>query len=88
MATYYALHGQNGFGVYQDYEVVKRNKEFLSKSNCKKFKTADEAKHFAISKYNEHQDDGSLAIADPSMQFRLNWTTFRKDVIAENKSKT
>lgn len=86
MTTYYAIHGENGLGIYTDYSAVMRSKEYLSKFNCKKFKNINDAKHFAISKYNNHQIDGSLAIADPSIQIKLNWTTFRKDVITANQS--
>ena len=87
MTTYYAIHGENGLGIYTDYSAVMRSKEYLSKFNCKKFKNINEAKHFAISKYNNHQIDESLAIAEPDMNIKLNWTIFRNNIIAENTAK-
>lgn len=86
MKTYYAVHSENGFGVYQNYKEVMKSKAYLSKFNCKKFNNIDEAKQFAIAKYNEHQGDEILAIANPNMPLGLNWIAFRKEVISYNKS--
>ena len=86
MKTYYAVHGENGLGVYQNYHAVMKSKEYLSKFNCKKFSSIDEARLYAVSKYNEHQEEGSPAIADPSMPLKVNWLFFRRDVIAHNNT--
>lgn len=52
MAKYYAVWGQNGAGVFTDFQRLETSKKFLRKSNCIKCATYEEARKKALNGFN------------------------------------
>lgn len=80
---YYGIAGNNGFGVYDDYNRMQKNRDFLSKPISKKFDSFYGAFEWAKAVYNDGQevDDAFYGV---STDIRMNWLMFRKDIRQNN----
>lgn len=80
---YYGIAGSNGFGVYDDYDRMQKNRDFLSSPISKKFDSFYEAFEWARDIYNDGQavDD---AFYGASTDIRVNWIMYRNDIRKKN----
>lgn len=81
MAKFYGLYGNNGLGVYENWNKVVASRPYL-KGNCmKSFCTFDDAKEFAI--------DGLLYLNGEDLRkcmprrLPMNFLVYRKDVVKD-----
>ena len=79
--TYYSVFGCNGLGVFNDYSAVLKAKHFLNSFNCKKHNDFEQAKAYAIQKYNEFQiSEDKTVIAPSSLDVQVNWVIYRNEI--------
>lgn len=48
MMIWYGVYGQNGYGIYTDWNLVLKSKPYISGFKVKKFKTFKETKDYVI----------------------------------------
>lgn len=77
---HYAVAGENGVGVYNDYGKAYASKTYLTKFRVKKCKTYEEAKKYAFDYYNGFQYE-AIARADMDMGLPMNFTIYRKNIV-------
>lgn len=84
----YAVYGENGFGVYLNYNTAFSTRNYLSKFKIKKFDFLEIAWNFAIHGYNDLQplDDYDSHYNFESAS-RLNWIYYRNEVRKMNTLK-
>lgn len=79
---FYGVYGKNGFGVYDEYFWAKRQLDYLSRSNIKRFDEKDEALCWAIDGYNNYQfgNGSENSYYGSTDNIRMNWIYYRKDI--------
>ena len=85
MKKYYAVYGTNGLGVYSDYAMAEKTRQYLQHYRCKKCDSYAQAESIAINGYNSFQTF-SGAVRFEGYLMKLNWTEYpylkRKEGIA------
>ena len=75
---YYGICGDNGLGVYNNYDFVLKARPYLARYQIKGFATFSLAKGYAVAEYNSRQDQYSKAgTFDINCPMKLNWTYYR-----------
>ena len=78
---YYSIFETNGFGIFTDYENMIYVKHFLNSFNCKKHNDFEQAKAYAIQRYNEFQiSEDKTVIAPSSLDVQVNWVIYRNEI--------
>lgn len=79
-SKFYGLAGVNGYGVYTDYAKVIESGPYLKKFVNKKFSCFEDAKRWAMDRYEEYQSYGTR------MNYRIDdiketdWIYYRKKI--------
>ena len=75
MGKYYAVYGKNGLGIYNNYTMAEKNRNYLQHYRCKKCDSWAEAESIAINGYNSFQTFAG-AIKFEGYLEKLNWTEY------------
>ena len=70
--NYYALFGEDGFGIYENWEDVVEQRRFLRKCNAKGFDTAEDAFEYAKDQYNKLQKEPGNIYQDRYLGVKMN----------------
>lgn len=75
MGKYYAVYGKNGLGIYGNYSMAEKNRQYLQHYRCKRCDTYAEAENTAVDGYNSFQTFPG-AIRFEGYLEKLNWTEY------------
>lgn len=80
---YYGIAGNNGFGVYDDYDRAINGLLYVRMPETKNFDKFQDAFYWARDIYNNRQH-GSCDVDDifegTSSDIKLNWLLFKRDI--------
>ena len=85
--VYYAVSGENAFGVYTNYDGVKRISMYIRKFRVKKCQTFLEAFCMARDDYNAYQEEKDFddMFYGNSTDVKINEVLFRSKIRKRNK---
>ena len=83
MSVFYAVYGENGIGVCNNYYKVQESLSYLKRGNCKKILSFTDALEHAEEMFNELNPADHIFIRDYG-DFPLNWVVYKKELTAGN----
>lgn len=76
---YYGIAGVNAYGVYNDYEEVKKSRKYIAAFKNKRFDNFEDAKKWAQETYEGLQPDYCWDYQIAEIR-KMNWCYYRKKV--------
>lgn len=83
---FYAVNAKNGFGVYDDYERLKKNKQYMRKPKVTEFDNRIDAVECAVNTYNDYQNDYVEKFLEYEQTVETNWFYFKSQIAKKNKA--
>lgn len=81
---FYALNASNGFGIFDDYDRLMKNAQYIRNPKVTKFDNRIDAAVYAVNSYNDYQKNYDNKFLDEEQSVKMNWFYYKTQIFQKN----
>ena len=81
---FYAVNASNGFGIYDDYDRLMKNVQYMRNPIVTKFDDRLDATLCAVNTYNDYQKYYDDKFLEDEQTVKTNWFYFKSQISEKN----